>query len=337
MGILKGKLKATFDNARWAMTSKRAKRGKLDQAIAMISNYPETKFLLDLVTQEGVGVTFDKNMKDGPSAAQLVTNRETGQQYIALNPYAAPTDLALSLIHEMRHVWQDKVLGLTPQSRALSEPDSETALMLTRVREADAHAFVNLMVRRIQKSQEDAAELKELAQKLQETTGKPLDVYQTEVVAKYAERKFKDRLDDDARQMSADFQWALQNLDPYDRQSMVDYHIRYTSPAMEPQPHVGGQVKFGIDHMRRMLHIGVALEAPAYMDHLTNAEFKAAVLGDVSPEIKSTVSLMDHFEKAAARGQTSPRDSFGYRVAIEERLAKAVQQPPRPQTPSLYG
>jgi hypothetical protein len=332
-----GKLKESFDNARFAMTSKRARRGKLDQAIAMISNYPETKFLLDLMTQEGVGVSFDKNMKNGPAAAQLVTHRETGQQYIALNPYAPPTDLALSLIHEMRHVWQDKVLQLTPQSRGISEPDSETALMLTRVREADAHAFVNLMVRRIQKSQEDAAELNTLAATLQQATGKPLDEYQTDTLAKYAERKFKDRFDDDARHMSADFLWALQNLDPYDRQSMIDYHIRYTSPAAEPVRHMTGPQKFDTGDIRKMLHIGVVEEAPGYLDHLTDAEFKAAVLSDVSPEIKSTVSLMNHFEKAAARGQTSPRDNFGFRVAIEERLAKAVNQPPRPQTPSLYG
>lgn len=337
MANWKGKLKESFDNARFAMTSKRARRGKLDQAIAMISNYPETKFLLDLMTQEGVGVSFDKNMKNGPAAAQLVTHRETGQQYIALNPYAAPTDLALSLIHEMRHVWQDKVLHLTPQSRGVSEPDSETALMLTRVREADAHAFVNLMVRRIQKSQEDSVELGTLAAKLQQATGKPLDEYQTDTLAKYAERKFKDRFEDDAKQMSADFLWALQNLDPYDRQSMIDYHIRYTSPAVEPQGHVAGPQKFGINDIRKMLHIGVVEEAPAYLDHLTDQEFKLAVLSDVSPEIQSTVSLMNHFEKAAARGQTSPRDNFGFRVAIEERLAKAVNQPPRPQTPSLYG
>ncbi len=337
MGIFNGKLREKFEAAKWAVTSKRARRGKLDEAIAMISNYPETKFLLDLMTQDGVGVTFDKNMKNGPAAAQLVTHRETGQQYIALNPYASATDLALSLIHEMRHVWQDKVLQLTPQTRAISEPDSETTLMLTRVREADAHAFVNLMVRRIQHAQEDAAELKSLSQQLQQSTGKPPDMYQIEVLEKYAERKFKDRLDDDAQQMSSDFLWALQNLDPYDRQSMVDYHIRYTSPASEPLPHAGGPAKFDIDRIRKMLHIGVAEEAPAYLDHLTNKEFKEAVLDDVSPDIISTVSLMNHFEKAAARGVTNPRDNFGYRISIEERLSNAVNQPPRPQTPSRYG
>lgn len=337
MGIFKGKLREKFEEAKWAITPKRARRGKLDEAIAMISNYPETKFLLDLMTQEGVGVTFDKNMKNGPAAAQLVTHRETGQQYIALNPYAPATDLALSLIHEMRHVWQDKVLQLTPQTRAIGEPDSETALILARVREADAHAFVNLMVRRIQNAQIDATELKSIATELQQSTGKPPDVYQTEVLEKYAERKFKDRLDDDAKQMSADFLWALQNLDPYDRQSMVEYHIRYTSPASEPMPHVAGANKFDINHIRKVLHIGVAHEAPAYLDHLTNAEFKEAVLGDVSPEIISTVSLMNHFEKAAAKGATGPRENFGYRRSIEERLSSAVNQPPRAQTPSRYG
>ncbi|HYD19452.1 MAG TPA: DUF6782 family putative metallopeptidase [Patescibacteria group bacterium] len=337
MALFKGKLKEKFEQAKWRFAPKRMRRTKLDQAIAMISQYPETKFLLDLAHQEGVGVAFDKAMAQGPAAARLVTNRETGQQYIALNPYAEPTDLALSLIHELRHVWQDKVLHLSPQTRGLSEPDSETALMLTRVREADAHAFVNLMVRRIQHAKEDEAELKTLAGQLQNGTGAPIDELQAEVLSKYMARKFQERLDGDGKQMQQDFLWALQNLDPYDRQSLVDYHVRYTTPQQDPMQHERGVKPFDVAQMRKILHIGVAEEAPAYLDHLTDPEFKTIVMSDVAPELKSTVSLMNHFENSAKRGAVTPRDSFGFRAAIEERLAKAVNQPPRPTSPSLYG
>lgn len=332
-----GKLRDQLSRIGAKIAPKRAERKRMNEAILMLQSYPETRFLLELAQAGGIGVVVDKSLAQSQTAGVLRSDRESGQQYIALAPFDDATDLALTLIHELRHVWQDTVLGLTAQNRGISEPDAETHLILRRIKEADAHAFVNLMSRRMRYAQADMAEANGIAGKLVADTGRPLTESQQQAIVRHISDKAMSRVPDEEKQMIRDFAWALENLDSYDREAMVEYHLRYTSPQYPSQRHEVTGRKFDVPALRKMLRLGVVGEAPLYFSAVDDDALRAAVLQDVDPKIKRALGLMQAFEKAARRGILKEREEQQYRYEIETRLAEAVNRPPKPKTPSLYG
>lgn len=329
------RLRDTFTKFGAKILPQRAQRKMMNAAIGMLQEYPETRLLLELAQAKNIGVMVDKSLPR-TAAGMLRSDRETGQQYIALAPFNDPLDLALTLIHELRHVWQDEMLGLNPGNRAISEPDAETHLILRRVKEADAHAFVNLMSSRMRHMKEDMALATDMAEKLTTKLGKPLTDDQQRTIAKYIGSRVENRQRAEEVQMVRDFNWALENLDNYDREAMIEYHVRYTSPQYEKQAHPPEASKFGLSDIRKMLKLGISPEAPGYFDHITDQHFRSAILQDVDPSIKKVSKLMVAFERISKLPLKPQEDQF-HRHDIEKRLAAAVQRPPKPHTPSLYG
>lgn len=329
------RLRKTFTKFGEKMLPQRAQRKMLNTAIGMLQEYPETRMLLELAQAKNIGVLVDKTLPR-TTAGMLRSDRESGQEYIALAPFNDPTDLALTLIHELRHVWQDEMLGLNAKNRAISEPDAETHLILRRVKEADAHAFVNLMSSRMRYMNEDVAIATDMAEKLTQKQGKPLTEGQQKTIARYIGSRVEKRQRDEEKQMIRDFNWALENIDNYDREALIEYHLRYTSPQYQTQPHVENGPVFGLSNIRAMLKLGVSPNAPGYLDHIADDHFRAAVLQDVDPSIKRVSKLMVAFEKIARRPMRPEEEQF-HRYDIEKRLSDAVQRPPKPHTPSLYG
>ena len=337
MGALTNSIKSKIDRLKWKLAPGRMQRSRLDAAVNLIKNYPETQFLLQLATAEGIKIHFDPKMRNSEAAGMLQTDRETGEKVIALSPDADAQSVALTLIHELRHAWQDKVLGITPQTRGKSEPDVETTIILNRVREADAYAFTNLIVRRMQAAAEDDVEARGMVEKLQKRTGgKPPDQFQLEMISEYMTEKFISRIDVDHQEMVLDFAWALRNFDSYDRRALVDYHARYTSPhyQTEKRPEMGQP--FGLGDIRKMLVMGIAPNMPAYLGKVPDELFRQAVLQDMTPSMKNAMGLIKEFEKVAKRG-ISQRDNQQYRTEIETTLSKAVNAPPAPHTEPRFG
>ncbi len=336
MGSLTNSIKDKVDRLKWKIAPKRMQRTRFDAAVALIKNYPETQFLLQLAQEEGIKIGFDPKMRNSEAAGMLQTDRTTGEKVIALSPDAGPQDVALTLIHELRHAWQDKVLGLTPQTRSKSEPDVETTILLNRVREADAYAFTNLIVRRMQAAAEDEVEARGLVEKLQKTSGKQPDQFQLEMISEYVTEKFISRIDNDHKEMVLDFAWALRNFDTYDRRALVDYHARYTSPHYETQARPEMAQPFGLGDIRKMMIMGVAGNMPPYLDKVPDALFRQAILQDISPPLQNAMGLISKFEKVAKRG-ISKKDDMQFRTEIEGTLSKAVNAPPAPNPDSRLG
>ena len=329
------RLRNTFGKFGAKIMPQRAQRKALNVAIGMLQEYPETRLLLELAQSKNIGVLVDKSLPR-TAAGMLRSDRETGQEYIALAPFNDPTDLALTLIHELRHVWQDEMLGLNPKNRAISEPDSETHLILRRVKEADAHAFVNLMSSRMRHMKEDMMMANDMAEKLTQDLGKPLTDAQQKTIAKYIGARVETRQREEEKQMIRDFNWALENIDNYDREAMIEYHLRYTSPQYPSAAHPETSSKFGLSDIRKMLKLGVSPHAPGYLDHIADDHFRAAVLQDVDPSIKKVSKIMVAFEKISKKPMKEYESQF-HRYEIEKRLADAVQRPPKPRPPAQYG
>jgi hypothetical protein len=335
MGALT-KINGGIDRLKWKFGHKRMQEKRTAEVVARLQQYPETQFLLQLANQEGVGVHFDPRLRNTDVVGTFVSDRDTKKQYIVLSPSADIDALTYRLIHELRHLWQDKVLGITPDIRNLTEPNAETALMQMRVREADAHAFSNLMLRRMHAAEQDIQEGNRLLKKLTGEGQQP-DAKHVELVNKFLADKMVKRFPDEHQSMVTDFVWTLRNLDTYDRRALVEYHARYTSPSQNPQPHPDEKKAphFGLDEIRGIMKMGVGDTMPGYLEAVPNDEFKQALLQDVSPKLLQTVKLMDQFEKAARKG-ISEQDSLQARANIESKLRDAVQEPPRAITKSQY-
>src|SRR5687768_4583751 len=126
-------LKAEWQRLKWSLQSEKKKQRLLDEACDLLRLWPETSLLLDLAKAEGIAIRFDDSLEFTDTDGILYRNRTTGACHIALKPCLDPHDIAIPLIHELRHLWQEKELGLTPETSGLGEPDARMALIMTRV------------------------------------------------------------------------------------------------------------------------------------------------------------------------------------------------------------
>lgn len=326
MGVV-SYIKGKIGRLRGKPSPEQMQQEQIKQLVGLVGQYPETNLLLQLANKDNIGIAFDPSLAERRVGGALHTT-EKGQQYIALAPSDDMGFLAYNLIHELRHVWQNKVLGLTPQTMNKTDTDPETALILTRVREADAHAFAKLVFRRMQAAQSDEADVQKLFAKLSESTGKAPDDFQAQMITQFMGERFRSRLAQDENEMTLDFVWALQNTDSYNRRALLEYHERYTSPRTPSEARPESQ--FGLGDIRRLLVAGIDGNVmPLYLHQLSNDQFKSLVMQDVAPALKETVNLMQSFEKVAKRG-ISKQDDLQGRIQIEQALGQAVSAPPVP-------
>lgn len=321
-------LKAEFRRLRWQLTPERKKQKLLEDACALLRFWPETAGLLDLAKQQGVGIRFDETLSDTETDGYFHRNRTTGECFIALKASTEPRDIAIPLIHELRHLWQDKELGLTPATSGLGEPDARTALILTRVKEADAFAFTNLMISRINHAQQDFIEAQKLEQKLLQESGlTALSPLQQEQIDDFLAQKISSRIDAEKNKIAAAFLRELDTLDSYDRIALSEYHRRYIADAYPPLAHLtekDGHV-ITLSDIRRLLKAGTMEMMPLYVDDSGDSAFAKTVLSGVRPAVIETVDLVDAFEKAAARGLSAAQAQQS-KAGIKLQLQKALQK-----------
>jgi len=321
---------------KWSLTGKSARAKKLETAIAPLRDWPETAALLDFAEAQGIEIGFSKRLIGSGVSGERYTDYTTGREHIALNPDADPVGISFVLIHELRHVWQNAILGINAGNTNRLEADPDTAIFIERVREADAYAFTNLMITRMQDSAKDSAEVQALAQRLIDAQGgKPLEPLQQQMIQEYMLEKFIARQPAQQWEMAQNFVWAIDNMQQYDRDTLLRYHEKYTSPQYQSQPKSAQPLD--VPDVRRMLKMGVHENVPYYLTELNDAQFKGLVLNGVEPLVQESSRLMKAFEAAAARPLgIPPQGEHNFRVLIDSNVKYALAQPLPPPTKSRY-
>ena len=325
--IKKAKLK-------WQLTPAGKRNAKLEEAIVPLRQWPETAALLDHAAANGITISFSKDLIGTHVDGHFQTDPRTGEQKIELNPDSDAAGISYVLIHELRHVWQDAMLGINPMNKAREEGDPETAIYVTRVREADAYAFTNLMITRMQHAERDSAEVRALADRLRKASGATeLDTFQAALINEYMLDKFAQRLPKQQMEMAQDFLWAIENMQPYDRDTLEKYHDRYTSPDYAPHSK-GNEPAITTSDMRRVMRMGVHQNVPDYLDNVPDAKFREMVLKGVEPNVVQAVNLMKAFEAAAAKPYGIPGPGAqNFRTFIDNSVKMARAAPLPTTTP----
>ena len=320
-------LTSEFARLKWSLKSEKKKQRLIDAACQFLRLWPETNGLLELARAKGIGIRFDDSLDGTDTDGVFHRNRETGECYIALKPCLEPHDIAIPLIHELRHLWQEQQLGLTPGKSGLGEKDATTALLLTRVKEADAFAFTNLMIARINHAQQDFIDSEAFGRKLLRDSGAAeLSSAQQGLVDDFLAQRIANRVPAETKKMAEDFLRELGDLDSYDHSAAAEYFRRYISPTGPHLSHLtekDGHV-LGLADIRKIMQAGTFDTMPRYLADQDDAMLVQAILSGVRADLRETVSLMDAFEKAA-RTYAPQAELTRQQLEIGNRLLK-----PRP-------
>lgn len=292
---------SAYSSFRWGWTSAAKRQRLMDETLRILSVWPETRALLELAAAEKVPIAFADNLIGTETDGVNIVNRTTGERRIDIKPYKNPEDCAIALIHELRHLWQDKQLGLTALTRGLGEKDATTAIELNRVKEADAFAFTDLMIGRINHFIDDCKKAEQLrAALLFLNRRQPLSEEQENEVGDMMARAVLERLPRERTALQRKFTEALTWLDSYDREAVSAYHRRYIEDPIDHMTEKQGHV-VGLADIRNLCIAGEGPTRISYMDDADDKTFTALVMKDVAPPLAEVASLMDAFEKAGFR------------------------------------
>lgn len=313
-----------FTQLRWSFTTQRKKDKLLQDTIQILRLLPETQALLNLAAAKNIDIRFNENFIGTDDSGVTVIDRNRGNTHIEIKPYRTPEDSVIALIHELRHVWQNDRLGLTPRTMALGEPDAKTALLLNRVKEADAYAYTDLVIMRLNNAQAALAEGFALEKKLlEENAGAKLSPAQEDAVSDLIAAHVASHIEDEKALAARSFAKALSWMDGYDREMMVEYHRRYTSPFMDPLPHLtekDGHVVTLAD-IRKLTVAGEGATLISYLDHLDDKAFTELVMKGIDPLLLDTAGVMKAFESASSAPERSQY--------IDAKLRDALHRPAR--------
>ncbi|MEZ0259865.1 MAG: DUF6782 family putative metallopeptidase [Alphaproteobacteria bacterium] len=293
--------KDAYSSFRWTWTSAAKRKQLMDETQRILSIWPETRALLDLAAAEKVPIAFADNLIGTDTDGVNIVNRTTGERRIDIKPYKKPEDCAIALIHELRHLWQDKQLGLTALTRGLGEKDATTAMLLNRVKEADAFAFTDLMIGRINHFPDDFKKMESVrAALLFLNRRQPLSEEQENEVSDVMAKAITERLPAERAALKKKFTEALTWLDSYDREAVSTYHRRYIQDPIDHMTEKQGHV-VALADIRRLCMAGDGPTQISYMDDVDDKAFAALVMKDVATPLADVTGLMDAFEKAGTR------------------------------------
>lgn len=289
-----------FSRLRWAFTSGRKREKLLADTKRILRLLPETAALLDLAAAKGIDIRLDGEMIGTEDSGLTSINRTTGNISISIKPYKTPEDTVIALIHELRHVWQIEKLGITPMQIGLAESDARSALLFTRVREADAYAYTDLVIARLNNARLALGLGADEETRLHDQNrGAPLTEAQQDDVSDIIAAQISKNIPVEKGIAAASFERALATLQFYDHEAMANYRRRYiddTPPLRHLTSRDGDALT--IADLRKLTVAGEGPTFVSYLDHLDDAAFTALVLKDVAPGIKEAADLMSAFEKA---------------------------------------
>jgi hypothetical protein len=315
----------TWQRLTWALTPASRKQKMLDHTLAFLGAYHETRELLKLAKAEGINIGWAPKLIGSDTLGQVVRNKKTRQAHIEVAPTKNASGLASTLIHELRHVWQDKTMGSFFDTNC-DAGSAERSVLYTRVREADAFAFTNAMVQHINYHGNIILDIQKAAEDFLTKSGKD-DITDDELAKISAEVKAKPRPKppDAKAEMARVFTAMLKGLDDYDDKAMRRYYVLYAHPLLDPQPHTPGET-VDVAKLRTILKTGLKPTAPDYMADLDDAALVDTVMSGVAPKIRESLKLMDAFEAAAAKGGLSANDNLDMREHIRDTVEAAQKE-----------
>ncbi len=310
---------------RWALTPASAKQKQLEEIKDYLRQWPETAALLDMATEKRIPIDFDASLIGHTTAGVFVRSTVEGKTRIRLQPLRPPEQVAPTLIHELRHMWQMDVLGIGANDFRGEYSRPQTKLLTTRIKEADAYAFTHMIVTRMNRMAEHLEEAVSMAKNLADLNPtKSLTQKDIEKINAHFHEKTKDDAQKDLDNIRTRFFAELEDLDGYDRSGLRKYHALYTTPHLDPKPKTAEDTgKYELRSLRCILRAGVTPDAPDYMAGVSDFELARKILQPIQPDIIKTMRLMRAFEKAAAK-EKLPKDTHLQKRRIIAQHVEAV-------------
>ena len=305
------------ERLKWLFTPSAQKKRLLDDALAIAQLFPDTAVLLDMAAKDGIGIRINGRLAGSRINGQFV-RRIDGKSWIDLAPRATSEEVMVTLFHELRHVWQAKVMGVTPSTGRSEEGGAELGIIINRVKEADAFAFAEICLSTIAQACDDWKETMRMKKEL--SVAGELSP-ENELKIKQHFQELAQKRPSAKQELEEYFTKVLRAFSGYDRGKLERYHLLYTHPmGHRPAKHANDSVD--IARLRRILRVGTSEAAPAYFDNLDDASFAETVMKDVNPRVRQALKLMDNFEAAAKTGLKG-KDNLRKRLEIHRAMKVA--------------
>ena len=312
----------TIARLRWVMTPAKVKQKQLEDIKDLLRQWPETKALLDMADTKNIPVMFDASLIGARTTGVFVRSTTEGKTRIRLQPLRPPEQVAPTLIHELRHMWQMEVLGIGANDFRGEYSRPQTKLMTTRIKEADAFAFTYMMVTRINRAAAHLEEAARMAQNLADLNPtKSLSAQDIEKINTHFREKTKEDPQKDLQAIRDRFVAELQDLDGYDRSGLRKYHALYTTPRFAPKKKPAADTdKYDLQNLRKILRAGIGADAPDYMADVSDFHLARKVMKPIEADVLKTMRLMTAFERAAAKGKLTDDQSRASRETIDAHI-----------------
>lgn len=295
--------------AAWNALPEAEKQARMTQMKSVIQNAPLTYGLWEMAEDLNMPIRFEAALIGSTIGAQV----RTDENAIHINPFPlGPIDEIVGMVHELRHVWQLRQLGLTHEKYEDAARSSALGhVLLVRTMEADAYAFGDLFIRHLFDLQ------KEMAAETGGDKSRRLSVSEKfNVVARLEDRK---RVEYPAM-LQAGFIARLETLGTYDVWTMRENFRKY-SRAETPAPAAAG-VTLGA--LKGMLKSGLEHDDANYMQEVSDLRFGATVMRGMQPGLRRALRLMTAFDCAVSGDPAA--DMSQARKKIETAMVDAVLQ-----------
>jgi hypothetical protein len=253
----------------------------LEAATAYLRLDKDMRTLLDRAEKEGVTIKMSDKLLGRRTNGQFSRSESSDQKTIILKPCRTMLETAKTLAHELSHYYQTCDLGVDNQRlRALESPDIYTAIIVMRVKEADATARAKAVMRRL-KNQPDTIEM--MQQDFIEHLDK-LEKYDLRRVRGYHERHTR----------------------PGVRLSKV-----FNKKSLKENERT-----VNLSDLRGLLRTSIAPDAPNYMEGISDRKFESLLLDPIRPDVREAMARIDKVEKdiVAGKSRTLPVRQARYKL-----------------------
>lgn len=291
----------------WHALPEAEKQARLMQTKSVIQNTPLTYGLWEMAEDLNMSIHFETTLIGSTIGAQV----RTEENAIHINPFAlGPVEEIVGMVHELRHVWQLQMLGLTHEKyEAATRSSALGHVLLVRTMEADAYAFGDLFTRHLFDMQKEmAAETGDNRRRLSVSE-------QFNVVARLEDRKRFEY----PSMLQAGFIARLEKLGAYDMWTMRANFQKYSRAESPPMTAADGLT---LGALKNMLRSGLEHDDVNYMQDMPDLRFGATVMRDVQPGLRRALRLMKSFDCAVRKDPAA--DMSQSRKKIEEAMVDAI-------------
>jgi hypothetical protein len=297
------------------------KQQMMDRAVDLLNFDLDAYELFKMPQADGVKIYFSAGLLGSDTAAQYV--QTASGQRIEICPFSqsgklnTSTAVASSLAHELRHYWQHKKLGITPQNRFHINRNPRLAFIFNRVVEADAYAFQDKFMKTMTESLNIFSDF---AKKIPYPTTE-----EAQKINQQATKKFLKLRAGEENYMRARFLARLENEElsnGYDPEKARHLHLWHTHSLAETTDFdaVKSVPELNLADIKNMLRTHVGKDAASYLGGMTDDSFEDLVLGHAHPDALEAVTLMEKFNKAVAANDNKTAKELRRRV--KEKIYK---------------